>query len=427
MTKIKPFAATVYNQEKIKDFFKVVCPPYDIISSVKQQYYHDINPYNFIHILLGKDIPGEDKYRRAAQYFKDWLKNKVLIQDERPALYFYSQQYNLKGEKKTRLGFIALLHLEDKNPSVFGHESTHLEPKADRLKLLKATKANLSPIFVLFSDKRRIISRTYQQYIQDKKPFIDVIDDEKVIHKLWRLDMPDIITDIQAKMSAENIFIADGHHRYEVACAYREQMKHKLGTITEEGSFNYILAYFTNIESHGLTILPVHRLVKLEKSLDITDLKEQLKEYFDVEEVKDKTQFFFLMEKAGQRTEHVLGMYKDRKYWLLRLKNVRLLNKMIPQEPPEFRSLDVSILNYIVLKKILGIDLEDKERLIFSPQTEGLIEEVDNHASYIAFFLNPVKIEQIIAVALSGKKMPAKTTYFYPKVLSGMVINKFKI
>jgi uncharacterized protein (DUF1015 family) len=146
-----------------------------------------------------------------------------------------------------------------------------------------------------------------------------------------------------------------------------------------------------------------------------------------VEEVKDKTQFFFLMEKAGQRTEHVLGMYKDRKYWLLRLKNVRLLNKMIPQEPPEFRSLDVSILNYIVLKKILGIDLEDKERLIFSPQTEGLIEEVDNHASYIAFFLNPVKIEQIIAVALSGKKMPAKTTYFYPKVLSGMVINKFKI
>lgn len=420
MTKIKPFRAVIYNQEKIKDLAKVICPPYDIISTQKQLYYHDINSNNFIHILLGKDIPGENKYRRAASYFKDWLKNGTLIQDEKPAIYFYSQQYNLKGEKRTRLGFIGLLYL---NSSIFGHEHTHLEPKEDRLKILRAVKANLSPIFVIFSDRKRIIQSNYQQ-IQDKKPFIDIIDDEKVIHKLWKLDSPDIFDRIQTKMQSENIFIADGHHRYEVACAYRDEMKRKLSTVTGEEDFNYIMAYFTNTEYRGLTILPIHRLVKLDSKPDIHTLKIALSDYFHVEEVKDKTRFLFLMEKAGH-TEHVLGMYKDRKYWLLRLKNVKILDKMISDKSAEYRSLDVSILNYIVLRKILEVDLEDRERLVFSPNICELIESVDNNSSYIALFLNPVKAQQITSIALNNEKMPAKTTYFYPKVLSGLVINKF--
>ena len=142
MAKIRPFRAVSYNQGKISDLSKVVCPPYDIISPARQEYYHSLHPNNFIHILLGKDIPGEDKYRRAGVYFKDWLKNKILIQAEAPAMYFYSQEYILRGEKKTRLGFIGLLHLEDKNSSVFRHEHTHLEPKEDRIRLLKQVKAN---------------------------------------------------------------------------------------------------------------------------------------------------------------------------------------------------------------------------------------------------------------------------------------------
>ena len=424
MTKILPFKAVIYNQEKIKDLAKVVCPPYDIISSVRQQYYHEITPYNLIHILLGKDIPGEDKYRRATNYFKDWLKDKILIQDEKPAMYFYSQQYSLRGEKKKRLGFISLLYLEDKNPCIFGHEHTCLEPKEDRLRLLKAVKANLSPIFVLFSDKKRIIQRTYEQCIQDVKPFIDIIDDEKIFHKLWRLDYQPLLNKLQADMQNENIFIADGHHRYEVACAYRDELRREQSNLTGEEDFNYILAYFTNVESHGLTILPIHRLVKLQSRLDTSSFRLNLRDYFDVEEIKDKIRFLFLMEKAGH-TEHVLGMYKDKRYWLLRLKNIKILDKEIHDKPREFRSLDVSILNYIVLKKILGLDLEDKERLTFSSNADELIEEADNNNSYIVFFLNPVKIQQVISIALSGDKMPAKTTYFYPKVLSGLVINKF--
>lgn len=424
MAKIEPFRAFIYNPEKIKNLSSVACPPYDIISPSRQQYCHDINPYNFVRILLGKDIPGENKYRRAAGLFKEWQKEKILIQDEKPAIYFYSQQYNLKGEKRTRLGFISRLYLEEKKPAVFGHEHTHLAPKEDRLKLLRNVKANLSPIFVIFADKKRIVQNAYQQCVQGEKPFIDITDDEKVVHKLWRLDGSSILVKFKAAMQNENIFIADGHHRYEVACTYRDEMKKKMGAVDPEAGFNYILAYFTNMNSSGLTILPIHRLVKLSPSLDINSFKLSIKDYFDMEEVKDKIRFFFLMEKAGS-SEHVLGMYYTKRYWLLRLKNIKILDKMIADKPPEFRSLDVSILNYLILEKALGIDLENKDNLSFIPDANELIDRVDSDTAYLVFFLNPVKARQIVSVALTGQKMPAKSTYFYPKVLSGLVVNKF--
>ncbi len=423
MAKITPFRAVTYNQEKLKDLTSLVCPPYDVISPASQQYYYGLSPYNLIHILLGKDIPHEDKYRRAGSYFRGWLKDKVLVQDEKPAIYFYSQEYKIKGEKKTRLGFISLLHLADKNSSCFGHEHTRLEPKEDRLRLLKQVKANLSPIFAVFLDKRRLIQRIFHQYVQDKKPFIDIRDNGNLGHKLWRLDSPDILGMMQSGMQNENIFIADGHHRYEVACTYRDLMKQKLPAINGEEPFNYILTYFTNTDSRGLTILPVHRLLKLDAGMNLDSFKASLKEFFDVDEVKEKTRFFFLMEKGG-RTEHVLGMYKDKKYWLLRLKNIKILDKMMSDKPKEYRAVDVAILNTIVLNKILGVGLEDKERLKFSPDADEFIVEADNNPLHIAFFLNPVKIQQIVSVALSGERMPPKSTYFYPKVLSGLVINK---
>jgi uncharacterized protein (DUF1015 family) len=427
MPKIKPFRAIIYNPKMIKDISTVVCPPYDVISPAAQERYHDLNPYNLIHILLGKDCPGEDKYQRAAHYFRDWLKNKILIQDDRPAIYFYAQEYNLRGEKRMRLGFISLLHLGEKDSSIFGHEHTHLEPKEDRSRLLKEVKANLSPIFVVFMDKARIIQRIYQQHIHGKTPFVDMRDDEKTIHKLWRLDAPQIIDTIQRSMSLEKIFIADGHHRYEVACTYRDEMKKQLGAgITGEESFNYILTYFTNTDSRSLAILPIHRLVKLDFPMDTKKILTSIGNYFDVEEFKEKVRFFFLMEKGG-RTEHVLGMYKDKKFWLLRLKNIKILDKLISDKPKVYRSLDVAILNTIVLKKTLGLDLESKENLKFSPDAEEFINEVDGNPLSVAFFLNPVQIQQIIWVALTGERMPHKSTYFYPKVLSGLVINKFDL
>ncbi|MBU1923936.1 MAG: DUF1015 domain-containing protein [Candidatus Omnitrophica bacterium] len=427
MTKIKAFKAVFYNPEKIKDFNQVVCPPYDVISPLAQDTYHERSVYNFIHILLAKDSATDDKYRRAGSIFRDWLKDTVLVQDKRPAIYFYSQQYVIRGEKKTRLGFISLLKLgDDKGSAVFGHENTHTEAKQDRFRLLKQVKANLSPIFVIFLDKKRIIQRIFQKYIFGKEAFIEVIDDEKTLHKLWRLDTPEALEVIEASMSNENIFIADGHHRYEVSCAYRDLMREKLGAqFSGEEDFNYCLSYFTNTDYRGLSISPIHRLFKLDAELDLMDFIFRAKEYFDVDQVKEKVRFFFLMEKAGC-TEHLLGVYKDKKYFLLRLKNIKILDKLTVNKPKEYRMLDVAILNYLVLKNILSFDLDNLPKVRYDPDPEELIKEVDADPLKVAFFLNPVKIGQIIEVALGGNKMPPKSTYFYPKVLSGLVINKLE-
>jgi uncharacterized protein (DUF1015 family) len=424
MTKVRPFKALSYNQDKIQDLSKVTCPPYDIISPSRQEYFHNLSPHNFIHIILGKDTPGEDKYKRAAGYFNTWLANKILIQDAVPAIYAYAQEYKIKGENKSRFGFIALLRLPDKHASVFGHERTNLAPKEDRLRLLKSTQANLSPIFVVFGDKRRIISVILKEYIKDKEAFINMVDDEKNTHKVWKVNDPNILKKVQTYMEGENIFIADGHHRFEVACVYRDEMLQKASKHSGEEDFNYTLAYFTNTDAHALSILPVHRVVTLGCRIDTNNLTLLLKEHFDIEEIKDKARFFFLLEKAG-RQEHVIGMYKDSRYRLLRLKNIKILDKVMGDRPFQFRQLDVSIFNQMVLNRLVSSGTEEAD-ITYTHNAGDVLEAVDQNPASIGFLLNSAKIEQITAVALSGEKMPPKSTYFYPKVLSGLVINKLE-
>ena len=425
VTKISPFKALVYNKDKVKDYANVVCPPYDVISLSQKKTYDERSKDNLIHLLLPDAKDEQDKYQHAAEIFKGWIKEGILRQEEKPAIYFYSQQYNIRGEKKIRLGFISLMHLGEKGCAAFAHENTRQLPKEDRFKLLMKVKANLSPIFVIFQDKKRIIQRVFQKSIKENTPFIEVRDDEKTIHKLWRIDSPELLSLIESSMEKEDIFIADGHHRFEVACNYRELMRQERNSLTGEEGFNYIMAYFTNTDHRGLSILPTHRLITLNAAFNFEEFKNKLNEYFELEEIKDKIKFFLYLEKCA-RSEHVIGMYKDRRYWLLRLKNIKILDKMISDKPKEYRTLDVSILNSIVFKHVLGFDPEEKGNIIYTHETEEFITASDNNNASIAFFLNPVKIEQIIAVALTGEKMPPKSTYFHPKVLSGLVIHKFK-
>ncbi|RJO63954.1 MAG: DUF1015 domain-containing protein [Candidatus Omnitrophota bacterium] len=421
MTEIKPFRAIVYNQEVIKELSKVVCPPYDVISQAKQNYYHGLSPYNFIHILFGKDVPDEDKYRRAAELFQKWQKEKILVQEEKPCVYFYSQQYRIRGEKKTRFGLIAAMSLDEKRSSVYGHEHTRVEPKTDRLHLLRKVKANLSPIFVLFSDKKRVIQKCCD-YVQDKEPFIEVGDDEKTVHRVWRIESDSLLEKIRQAMRTEDFFIADGHHRYEVARAYREEMLKKHEPQNQEGEFNYLLSYFTNVESHGLSILPIHRLITLSQKIEPQEMLQGLREYFHLEEIKDKARFFFLLQKAGN-TEHVVGMYLAHTFHLLRLKNIKILDRLMLEKPVEYRRLDVSILNNIIFNQILSFSPEEKEKITYGIDPDEFIQTADEGKRNVAFFLNPVKVQQIIAVALKGEKMPPKSTYFYPKVLSGLLVH----
>ena len=424
MAAIIPFNAVRYNQETVADLSRVICPPYDIIPPERQKFFHELSPYNLIHMELGLDVCGEDKYERAGNHFRDLLARKVLIRDEKPAVYFYRQEYSINREKHSRSGFLALLRLEERKSGVFGHEHTHLEPKEDRLRLIRKVKANLSPIFVIFADRKKAIAQTLVPALEGTSSRIDIIDDEKVGHTLWRIDDPGILEKVQAKMEQENIFIADGHHRYEVACAYRDEMKQSLGAdFTGSEGFNYVLAYFTNIDAQGLTVLPIHRLVRLAAKPDMDSITRLLAGQFSVEEVKDRSRFFFLLAKAGV-AEHSIGMCADARCWLLRLRNVKFLDKVMADKPAEYRALDVAILNSLILKDVLKIDPADKDSVTFSAQSEDLLSACAHDPAKVAFFLNPTKVDQVMAIALRGEKMPPKSTYFYPKVASGLVIHK---
>jgi uncharacterized protein (DUF1015 family) len=427
MAEVRPFAAVVYNQDKVKDLDKVICPPYDVISSQKQQFFYDLHPYNFIRVDFTRDSPGQDKYSKAAGTFEEWLEKQILIQDDKPAVYFYSHQYWIAREKKVRLGFIARLKLDDKkSQDVYGHEHTRTEAKDDRLRLLRAVKANLSPIFIVFADKKRLVNVLWNNAVSKKRPFLDVTDEDRNVHRLWRIDDPKMLDKISALMKTENMFIADGHHRYEVSCAYRDEMRKKKGEITGEEDFNYTLAYFTNIDPTGLTILPIHRLIKLEYIPDIAKIIQALGVHFTAEEVKDRRRFFFLLEKAG-RAEHVIGMYYQGHSWLMRLKNVKVLDKAIADKPREYRKLDVSILNTLVLSGAMGVNLENKDNkecVEYIHDRDELLSRADENRKHIAFFLNSTKMEQIVSVALAGEKMPPKSTFFFPKPVCGLLVNR---
>jgi uncharacterized protein (DUF1015 family) len=312
------------------------------------------------------------------------------------------------------------MHLEQN--TVLAHEHTRLEPKEDRLRLLQAVKANLSPIFVLFSDKRRVMNRINEQYASVQKPDIDIYDKDRIRHRLWRIDSPVLIKKIQEQIHEQNLFIADGHHRYEVARAYREQMQKRKGALLNS-NYDYIMAYFTNIESKGLLVMPVHRLVR-KINLHFEIFRKRLGEFFEIEQLNNREDFFFMMKKSGLR-QHTLGIYKDKIFYMLRLKNSKLLDKIAVEKSKEFRTLDVAILNYLIFQQILNIDFEDKQRVNFSHNTDFLIREADNHKDSILFLLNPVPVEKMMKVALRKERLPAKSTYFYPKVLSGLVIHKF--
>ncbi len=419
MSKLKPFKAVYYNTEKINDMAKVVCPPYDVISEEEQADLENLSPNNFIHILLGKDKPKDDKennkYTRSKKTYEDWLKKEILLQDEKPGVYFYKQEYKIQGQKHSRLGFISLMELQDEEDSrVIPHENTHAHAVEDRLNLWRSLNSNLSCIFVCFSDQQRKVEKIFTKHVVMSQPMIDVEDNDKVKHRVWRLNDPVLIEEINGSLSNQHLFIADGHHRYKVAMEYRRS---RLGRKTNSNGtedFNYVMTYFTNIDSRDLQIFPMHRIIKnLPQDLDF------LEDFFRIDRVKSKDELLIYLARAG-RNEHAFGLYTKEGVKLLRLKNKLLIEEHIKEGSKEYKSLDASILKYLVLDRV-GIKSDD---IVYTKDLSEAIDKVDNDEADASFIMNPVKIPQLKAIALNGEKMPPKTTYFYPKVLSGLTVYK---
>jgi uncharacterized protein (DUF1015 family) len=420
MSSIKPFKSYCYNPEKIKDFGKVLCPPYDVISEEERVDLANQSPYNFVHLILPKDKSDDDKtvnkYTRSKKLFEEWVSKGVLGQDVKPGIYFYKQEYKVLGQKFNRLGFISLMELEDeKDSKIHPHENTHAIAVEDRFKLWSTLDANLSCIFVCYSDIHRKVEKIFNKEVVAKTPILDVEDKDNVRHKLWQISDPDLIKEINDSVSNQPLFIADGHHRFRVANEIRRQKLAKKTNITGNEPFNYVMTYFTNIDSRDLQILPMHRIVKhLPKSLDFFE------EYFRIDKVPNKDDLLILLSQAG-RNEHAFGFYTSEGFRLLRLKNKMLIDEFVKEGSHDYRHLDATILKVFVFDRI-GVKSED---IIYTKSLDETISKVKNKEAEASFIMNPVKVSQLKAIALNGEKMPPKTTYFYPKVLSGLTVYKF--
>lgn len=433
MAIIKPFRGLRYNQEIITDISAVVTPPYDVISPQDQERYYQIHPNNIIRLDLGKDFSGDteeaNKYTRAAEFLKSWREKGILKQEDAPAIYIYDQEFLSGNRWLVRRGFIALVKLEpfDKG-SIYPHEQTLPGPKADRLKLTQSCRANLSSIFALFPDENNVID-TFLSTIAVTKPDMNFLDDTGVKNKLWAIKERQTIDRLVTLMKEKPLFIADGHHRYETSLAYREQMRRENGKLGDDLPLDYVMMVCVSMNNNGLKILPAHRLVRNIKDYRIDRILQSIQESFNVEPLgKGRTVEDFMSSLNNETKGHTFIMYvgQEDACYKLRLSNEKLLDAVFAKDHPEWRHLDAGILHGMIINKILGINSTEvtvKDYVKYVKEETEAVSLVRSGQYQLAFFLKPTRIEQVREIAMARKVMPPKSTYFYPKLITGIVIN----
>lgn len=404
MAEIIPFKGVLYNMSKVSGE-DVIAPPYDIIEPEYKEKLYSKSPYNIVRIDFGKELErdseSQNRYTRAANNLNSWLKDGILHRSKTPAFYAYEVDYRIKGSRKRLRGFFSLVRLEELGSGVYPHECTHSKPKADRLNLLRACRANISPIFSLYNSPEKKASEIMSK-VMLQKPYMEAKDSDGAIHRLWVVEAEKDIERTQNDLKGKPVFIADGHHRYETALEFKKEMN-------RSGGWDYVLMFLANISDEGLTILPAHRLVKNlpENSLDI------LSGHFAIEILSSQDDITGALSGYG----HAIGFChrNSDNLYLLRHKGSGLENIN-----PALKELDVTILHELIFKKLLNIT-----EVTYEMDAAETREMVRKGIYDGAFFLNPTGVKDVERVALSGERMPPKSTYFYPKLLTGMVIYKF--
>jgi uncharacterized protein (DUF1015 family) len=407
MTVIKPFKGIVYNTEKIIGD-DVMCPPYDIISNELKDILYDKSPYNIIRIDYGKNSAGVDKYVLAKEYMERWLREGILIQEKEPCFYSYEVEYVYKNKKKTLRGIIGTVRLEELGRGIYPHEQTYSKPKTDRLNLMKACMANTSLIFSIYRSKERVTSQILENL---KNPYIQAKDLDGNIHRLFKINEQSQIKKIAEEFKNKPIFIADGHHRYEVALEFKTMMN-AIYPDREDPPWNYVLMFLANIEDDGYLILPTHRI--LSTPLPVKQQLEKHNNLFCLLEFNKNEDIQEAIERMGSKN---IGVYfKNNKFYILQYKGSSLEHL-----PEELRDLDVTILEEVILKEMFP-----QKEVCYDTDIDKGIKMVEEGKCDAIFILRATKVEEIERVALKGLRMPPKSTYFYPKLLTGMVINSFR-
>lgn len=430
MAEILPFRALRYDPHQVK-LDDVVTQPYDKITEAMQTRYYELSPHNLVRIILGRrgetDTPTFNVYTRAAEYLHDWRSGGILKQDPEPSIYLYSQTFTIPGTRKSaeRRGIIALGRLHDyADGVVFRHEQTLAKPRADRLNLLRATRAHFGQIFMLYNDPQSEVQGLLAGYA-DEEPDASVLDEYEVLHRVWRIYDPMLVSAVQAKMKDKRILIADGHHRYETALAYRDECRRQCGASNPEAPYEFVMMTFVPMESRGLVILPTHRIVQGLPTYDREQMLEKAGRFFDIDRIDvrtDSRSATTLLEEAGGSGTAFVAVTRQGTY-LLRAKK-RAVEDALSSVSFRQRELDVVQLHKIMLERLLGISeqaIHNQEHVSYERDAFEAISRVRQGAN-VAFLLNPARIEQVCGAAFAGEVLPQKSTDFYPKLLSGLAI-----
>jgi uncharacterized protein (DUF1015 family) len=410
MADVIPFKGVFYNREKVLGE-GVIAPPYDIITPEMREALHKRGPYNIARIDSGLELEGdndkENKYLRAAGYFREWLDEGVLIRSKRPAFYAYRMEYKIKGVQKSLAGLFGAVRIVEMGKGVYPHEATYSKPKFDRMALLKTLEANTSPIFALYNKAGREVADALSR-VTASDPYLSAPDPDGTVHSFWCIEDEQSVQGIRAALSESDIFIADGHHRYETALEYSGMMRSKEPGEEPDRPCDYVLMFLADIKDEGLTVLPAHRLVQT----DVSILKERLSGYFDIYELPPDTDII----DAIDGKEQTFGLCtRDGRYMLMHRDGT-------PDDiHPSLGRLDVVILDEMLIKRTLEVG-----GISYEMDPEKVIAMVNSGDFDAGFFLNPTSVRDVEAAALSLQRMPPKSTYFYPKIQTGFVMYTHK-
>jgi uncharacterized protein (DUF1015 family) len=430
MAEIIPFKALRYDPDQVK-LEDVLTQPYDKITPEMQSKYYERSAHNLVRIILGKagetDTDAFNVYTRAAEYLHDWRSSGILKQDPEPGIYAYSQTFTVPGTRELaeRRGLIALGRLHDyADGVVFRHEQTLAKPRADRLNLLRATRAHFGQIFMLYSDPQDEIEALLKKKAEDD-PDTSLLDEYETLHRVWRIHDPALIQAVQQRMRDKKLLIADGHHRYETALAYRNERRAESGSSNPDAPYEFVMMTLIPMESRGLVILPTHRIVHGLPTFDRERMLEAAGQFFDIDRIDLRTESrsaTTLLGQAGENGTAFVAVTRQGPYLMRAKKNA--VQDALGQVPSLQRELDVVQLHRIMLERVLGISEEavrNQENVRYERDAFEAISWVRQGAN-VAFLMNPAKIDQVRDIAFGGEVLPQKSTDFYPKLLSGLAI-----
>lgn len=431
MAQIIPFRGYRYDPVIVSELSDVVTPPYDRVYPDVQNACYQRSPYNIVRIIKGlaeeSDSDGNNVYTRAAGYLNEWIAKEVLIRDTEPAFYAYHQTYSFEGTRLTRKGVIALGKLEPEE--VHAHEKTLKGPKEDRLKLMRATESNFGHIFMLYTDPTRAAGKALQAIAESEEPLIVARDADGNTHQVWRITDTAVMGKIQAALADKDLYIADGHHRYETAVSYMNECQEQSWKPAAPESFGVRMMTLFNVSEPGMSIRPIHRLVHGIEDFNAESFFGLAGEHFHVEK-HDSLDTMVAATRHGRR-QHTLGCVARDSFVTLTLKDGAIMDEIIASDRSEdYKQLDVTVLHAAVLDRLLGIDaraLEEQRSVTYAVDVEEGVSMVKSGDEQLFFYLNATSPDEVIRVADHNEKMPQKSTDFYPKLLTGLVLTKMEI